>query len=147
MNINNCTFGGNVSRDVEMFTTNSGTEIASFGIAVNGWGKDSKAMFLTVKCFGQKAEIAEKYVKKGGPVAVCGRLEIEEWTAKDGTKGKTVTVIANELILGPKKDSGGPYSPASEGSTPSRQNTATPRSQDSGSGSGDDDLPFAPNVC
>ncbi|HGZ70903.1 MAG TPA: single-stranded DNA-binding protein, partial [Nitratifractor sp.] len=83
---------GNLTRDVEMRYTSSGSAIGKVGIATNrkfksasGEMKD-ETMFIDLTFFGRTAEIASQYLKRGSKVLVEGRLILEQWVAQDGTK-------------------------------------------------------------
>lgn len=101
---------GNLTRDPEMKDTSGGTLIANIGLAVNssyGKGDDKKeeVLFINVVAFGKTAEIVEKYLKKGSPMLVSGRLQLNEWEDRDGNTQKQIKVIADRIqLLGRKRD-------------------------------------------
>ena len=89
---------GRLTRDPEIRMTQDGqTTIARFGIAVDRRGKDQKADFFNVTAFNKTAQFAEKYLKKGTKIAICGRIQQDEYTNKDGQKVTNVIIIADEL--------------------------------------------------
>jgi single-strand DNA-binding protein len=102
---------GNLTRDVEIRYSQSGTAIGNCGIAVNrkwktqtGEQKD-EVMFVDITFFGRTAEIANQYLRKGAKVLVDGRLSLDQWTAQDGTKKSKHSVIVENLqMIGGRED-------------------------------------------
>ena len=97
---------GNLTRDVEVRYTSSGTALAKVGIATNrrfksanGEMKD-ETMFIDLTFFGRTAEVANQYLRKGSKVLVEGRLILEQWTAQDGSKRSrhSVTVESMQML-------------------------------------------------
>lgn len=87
--------------------------VAEFSIAIDGWKRDSKPLWLNLKIWGRTAQIAADYVKKGSMIAVSGQLESETWTdrASGEEKSKIVLNVKELTLLGSKQDgqSGGDY--------------------------------------
>ena len=83
---------GNLTRDPQLSYTPNQTAVVDFGLAVNRrWtGKNGEARdetcFVDCRAFGRQAENINKYLTKGRPVFVEGRLTFDSWTAQDGTK-------------------------------------------------------------
>ncbi|WP_456393851.1 single-stranded DNA-binding protein [Nitratifractor sp.] len=108
---------GNLTRDVEIRYTPSGTAIGKVGIATNRRFKNAQGeqqdetMFIDLTFFGRTAEIANQYLRKGSKVLVEGRLVLEQWTAQDGTKRSkhSVTVDNLQMLDRPGENSGGGY--------------------------------------
>ena len=103
---------GNLTRDVELKYTPSGTAIANFGIATNRTYKDpqtgenkQETMFIDVKVFGRPAETANQYLHKGKRVLVEGRLALEQWVGNDGQKRSKHVVIAEKVQFMDSKSS------------------------------------------
>jgi len=94
---------GNLTRDVELKYTPSGTAIANFGIATNRTYKDvsgqqeQEVMFIDVKVFGRSAEIANQYLRKGSKALIEGRLVFEQWVDRNGQKRSKHVVIAEKV--------------------------------------------------
>jgi single-strand DNA-binding protein len=97
---------GNLTRDVEIRYTSSGSALSKVGIATNrrfksatGEMKD-EVMFIDLTFFGRTAEVANQYLRKGSKVLVEGRLVLEQWTAQDGTKRSrhSVTVESMQML-------------------------------------------------
>jgi single-strand DNA-binding protein len=105
---------GNLTRDVEIRYTPSGTAIGKVGIATNRRFKNAQGemqdetMFIDLTFFGRTAEIANQYLRKGSKVLVEGRLVLEQWTAQDGTKRSkhSVTVDNLQMLDRPGENSG-----------------------------------------
>ena len=109
MAINKVFIKGNISSEVELKQTQSGTSVCSFNVAVNRFSKDpteAKADFFTVVAWQQKAEFVSKYFKKGSGIVIVGRLENREWTDKQGNKRISTEIIAEEIdFVGSKESS------------------------------------------
>jgi single-strand DNA-binding protein len=87
MAYNSITLAGNVTRDPEIRYSIKGTGICSFSLAVNEpvkGGPDAKdrTMYVDCKLIGAASEAAHKALRKGTPVIVVGKLELEMWTDK-----------------------------------------------------------------
>ena len=95
--MNNCSFIGRLVRDPDVRTTQSGTTVARFSIAIDsGFGDNKRTDFPSIVCFGKTAEICDKYLSKGSQVGVTGRLQTGSYE-KDGTKFYTTDVIADRV--------------------------------------------------
>lgn len=91
---------GNLGSDPEMRSTKGGKDVCNFRIACNvGRGEEEKTEWIGAVCFGKTAELAVKYLKKGSPVYVDGRLQTREWTTKDGAPRKDVEVVVDNLVF------------------------------------------------
>lgn len=91
---------GNISSEVELKQTQSGTSVCSFNVAVNRYSKEpneAKADFFTVVAWQSKAEFVSRYFSKGKPILVCGRLENRSWTDKNGNNRISTEIIAEEV--------------------------------------------------
>ena len=120
---------GRVGTDPEMRFTPSGKPVTNFRLAVNRRrrpqeGEAEETDWFTVVCWERLAEIADQYVTKGTQIFVEGRLQIRRFTAKDGSQGTSVDVVAQDFqLLGSRADrgeSGGAPGPA-RGGTSSRE--------------------------
>ena len=77
---------GRLTKDIELkYTTRTQTAVATFRLAVDRLKKDDGAVFIRCKAFGKRAEVMEKYIKKGDPVAIQGRWDQDAYE-KDGVK-------------------------------------------------------------
>lgn len=109
---------GNLTADP--VKTNSGeTTICRFSIAVNRRFTRADAErtvdFFRITVFGKSGDNCATYLAKGRKVAVTGRLEISDYTDKDGNKRQGVDVIADEVEFLTPKGEGGDYTPPSGG--------------------------------
>lgn len=106
-NFNKVLLMGNITRDPQLSYLPSQTAVVDLGIAVNREWKDKdgekkeSTCFVDLRCFGKQAETLNKYVKKGDPLFVEGRLDFDSWTAQDGSKrSKHRVTIENFQFLG-----------------------------------------------
>jgi len=108
--VNSCTFIGNLGHDPQNRVTASGMAVCSFSIAITEKSKgEDKTLWLKVVAFDKLADVCGQYLKKGKQVYIQGRLQIEEWTDRDGNKRTTPQVIANQMqMLGSKGDENAP---------------------------------------
>lgn len=100
---------GRLTRDPELRRTNSGKPVASFAIAVDRdfapQGGEKETDFIDIVTWNGTAEFVEKYFKKGSMIALKGRLQLRDWTDKDGYKRRTAEVVANQVWFGESKKS------------------------------------------
>ena len=98
--LNRCTFIGNITRSPELRTTNSGTEVVSFSIAVNEKYKDKETTeFIDVTAWSKLASIIAQYCTKGQLVYVEGRYTTDKFTDKDGNERKAVKIVADKFLM------------------------------------------------
>lgn len=142
-NLNRVFLIGNLTRDPELRTTPNGFSVADFGLAVNrirrgNDGQEIKEVtFVDIAAFGKQAETISKYMTKGKPIFIEGRLKFDQWTSKDGQKrSKLSVVVENFQFLGSPGGAGGPR-PAgvSEGMPPEDDYGPPPEE-------GHDNIPF-----
>lgn len=94
---------GNLTRDPALRYTPKGTAVADISLAINHvWrdpagNKQEDVTFVDVTLWGKVAEIAQKYLAKGRPVFLEGRLSLETWDDKDGKKRTRLKVIGENL--------------------------------------------------
>ena len=91
---------GNITADIELKATTSGTSVCSFNVAVKRYSKEpgaAKVDFFTVVAWQSRAEMIAKHFGKGKPILVCGRLENREWQDKNGNKRVSTEIIAEEV--------------------------------------------------
>jgi len=99
---------GNLSKDVDLRTTQSGKAVATLTIAVNRRfkGQDGEKVtdFFTVVAWNQLGEMCGKYLAKGKKVAVSGELQTRSYGAKDGSKRYVTEIVADEVeFLSPRE--------------------------------------------
>ena len=101
---------GRLTRDPELRRTNGGTPVASFTIAVDRDFKsqdgEKETDFIDVVVWRNTAEFVSKYFTKGRMAVVEGRLQIRDWTDKDGGKRRNAEVIADNVYFGDSKNNG-----------------------------------------
>ena len=155
-NINRVVLVGNLTRDPELRHTPSGTAVCKLRIAVNTRQKDAqgnwgdKPNYFDVTVWGAQGENCARFLSKGRPVALDGRLEWREWQDKEGNNRQAVEIIAESVqFLGSREDApmGGVngFTPRSDVPADTRdfEPAAAPAAGGAGSSSaGDDDIPF-----
>ena len=114
---------GRLTRDPELRRTQTGTPVASFSLAVDRDFKDKSTGerttdFIDVVAWRQTGEFVSRYFTKGRMAVVEGRLQIRDWTDKDGNKRRTAEVVADQVYFGDSKRDGegaGPSAGYSQG--------------------------------
>lgn len=103
MSINRVNISGNLTRDPELRATTGGTQVLSFGMAVNDRRKNQQTgewedypNFVDFTMFGSRAEKISRYLTKGCKVAVEGKLRYSQWE-RDGQKRSKLEVIVEEI--------------------------------------------------
>jgi single-strand DNA-binding protein len=152
-NINRVVLTGNLTADPELRSLPSGTSVCELRVACNGRRKDpasgewvDKPNYFNVKVWGAQGENAARYLSKGRPVALDGRLDWREWEAQDGTKRQTIDIFADSVqFLGSRDDASGGGGFAGNG--PSRGSDIPVDEGDFqpapvASAAADDDIPF-----
>jgi single-strand DNA-binding protein len=150
-NFNKVLLMGNLTRDPQLSYLPSQTAVVEFGLAVNRrWtGQDGnqreETCFVDCRAFGRQAENINKYLSKGRPVFVEGRLTFDSWTAQDGTKRSRhrVTVENFQFLPGGARADAGQAGPSYDKADSQTEDTAA------GSAKGEpeqqanaDDIPF-----
>lgn len=147
MSFNKITIVGNLGRDPELRYTPQGTAVCNFSMATNEKRRDKSGelqdltTWFRITLWGRQAENASKYLQKGSPVYIEGRLRIDEWTDRDGNPRYTLEVNATDMqfISGGRSDD---YSSGDdEYSSEASSSQAASASSSSGDPS-DDDIPF-----
>lgn len=92
---------GNITNDLELRATSTGTNIVSFNLAVRR-DKDNTD-FIPCSAFGKTAELLNKYCSKGSKLAVSGSLRQNSYTDKEGNKKSSLNVLVNTIQLLDKK--------------------------------------------
>ena len=109
---------GRLTRDPELRHTQTGTAVASFTLAVDRDFKDRSSGeratdFIDVVAWRQTGEFVSRYFTKGRMAVVEGRLQMRDWTDKDGNKRRSAEVVADNVYFGDSKrdaESAGGYS-------------------------------------
>jgi len=140
-NINRVCMTGNLTSDPELRSLPSGMSVCSLRVACNTRRKDQssgewvdKPNYFNVTVWGAQGENAARYLSKGRPVAIDGRLEWREWESPDGTKRQATEIIADSVqFLGSR----GGSEEAGEQSVPDQDFVPVPVGV-----ADDDDIPF-----
>lgn len=106
--LNHIVIMGRLTRDPELRRTQNGTAVASFSLAVDRDFKDKstgeKATdWIDVVAWRNTAEFVSRYFTKGRMAVVEGRLQVRDWTDKNGNKRRSVEVIADKVYFGELK--------------------------------------------
>lgn len=137
---------GNLTRDPEMRVTPNGLSICKLGLAVNrnyttrDGERREETTFVDVDAFDKQAEVIAKYMSKGSPILIEGRLKFDQWES-DGQKRSKLSVVLDrfEFVGGSREQNqGGGYeksSPPARESGAAEPNTQTPDALD-------EDVPF-----
>ena len=103
MSINRVNISGNLTRDPEMRATAGGTQVLSFGVAVNDRRRNPQngewedyPNFVDCTMFGTRAEAVSRYLSKGAKVAIEGKLRYSSWE-RDGQRRSKLEVIVDEI--------------------------------------------------
>ena len=113
--LNHIVIMGRLARDPELRHTQTGTPVASFRLAVDRDFKDKNTGeratdWIDVVAWRQTGEFVSRYFSKGRMAVVEGRLQIREWTDKEGNRRTTAEVVADNVYFGDsKRDGGGSY--------------------------------------
>jgi single-strand DNA-binding protein len=135
-NLNRVVITGNLTRDPELRSTPSGTPVCALRIASNTRRKTTngewtdKANYFSVTVWGAQGENCHRFLAKGRPVAIDGRLEWREWTGTDDVKRESVEIVADAVQFLATAN-GTADAPAEE-----------PPAHDDAPGHDDDDIPF-----
>ncbi len=132
MSYNKIILAGNLTRDIEIRYTQSGSAIGNTAIATTrkfkgaDGSKKEEVLFVDITFFGRSAEIANQFLRKGSKILVDGRLKLDQWTAQDGSKkSKHSVVVENMTMLGGKEDGQAPQQQSQGGySQPQAQQPA-----------------------
>jgi len=152
-NFNKVILLGNITRDPEVRYTPKGTAITRITVAVNRrWRTETgelrdEATFVDVDAFGSQAEMLGKYLKKGNPILVEGRLRQHSWEDKQTNQKRTtlrvdlerfsfVAPVNKDAVAEPIEEEAAPATPPANHISPPTQNNSSDASQE------DDDVPF-----
>ena len=116
---------GRLTRDPELRHTQTGTAVASFSLAVDRDFKDKSTGekstdFIDIVAWRQTAEFVSRFFTKGRMAVVEGRLQLRDWTDRDGNKRRSAEVIADNVYFGDSRreaEAAGTYAPPGGGYT------------------------------
>jgi len=101
---------GNFTRDPQLSFTPNQTPVVEFGLAVNHkWkaedgSQKEEVLFIECQCFGKRAEVINKYFKKGSPIFVQGRLKREQWIKDDVTHTRIRVMVEKIEFIDNKRE-------------------------------------------
>lgn len=142
---------GRLTRDPQLTYTPNHTAVVEFGLATNRqWraqdgSQREEVCFTDCQMFGKRAEVINKYVKKGEQLFVEGRLKFDSWQAQDGTKRSKLRVMVEsfEFLGGGKNQGQGQGQSQGQGYAGGNDvSNAAPVDDAGGGGGGADDIPF-----
>ena len=153
MSFNKIIIVGNLGRDPELRYTPQGVAVCNFSLATNEKKRDKSGelqdvtTWFRVTLWRNQAENAAKYLTKGSPVYVEGRLGVEEWTDRDGNNRHTLEVQGTEMhFISAGRGGGGGDEYSGESSAPAEfagpADRTTAGAATAPAPSGDDDIPF-----
>lgn len=108
MNLNKVFLLGRLTADPQLRVTPNGHQVGTFSIATNRiWndkvtGRREETEFHNIVVWGRQADIAQKFLAKGGLVLIEGRLQTRSWDDKQGQRRKTTEIVADRIQLGPR---------------------------------------------
>lgn len=119
--MNQHTIIGNLTRDPDTGTTESGINYCSFTVAVNRAGRRDEATFIRVTAWRALADTCGKYLRKGRKVAVTGTSEAHGWIGQDGGARAQIELTARDVeFLSGGRAEGGDRTPTDEDAPPAR---------------------------
>lgn len=126
MSINRVNISGNLTRDPELRSTQSGTQVLTFGVAVNDRRRNAQTgdwedvpNFVDCVVFGARAEALSRFLSKGSKVAIEGKLRYSSWE-RDGQRRSKLEVVVDDLeFMSPRGQSQG----AVQRQQPAQQNS------------------------
>lgn len=144
MSINRVNISGNLTRDPELRATSSGTQVLSFGVAVNDRRRNPQTgdwedypNFVDCTMFGTRAEAVKRYLSKGSKVAIEGKLRYSSWE-RDGQRRSKLEVIVDDIeFMNARPASSPSASPAAGGGEPQYTVPEAPALEIA-----DEDIPF-----
>jgi single-strand DNA-binding protein len=148
MSFNKIIIVGNLGKEPELRYTPQGTAVCSFSVATNERKKDKAGemqdvtTWFRVTLWNRQAETASKYLSKGSPVYIEGRLRVEEWTDRDGNNRYTLEVQGSDMqfLSGGRSDEvSQEHEPASDFAAPE---SSKPTRAAAAPAQADDDIPF-----
>lgn len=100
--INSVSLIGNIGNDIDLRHTQSGKAVCSFNLAVKDY---NKTVWITIVAWDKTAEAIAQYCNKGSKVGVTGRIDVRDWTDRDGNKRKAFEVVASNFDFCEKRES------------------------------------------
>ena len=148
MSVNKAILVGNVGKDPEVRHLEGGTSVAKFTLATSETYKNKSGELVkntewhNIVAWRQLADVAEKYIRKGGQIYVEGKITNRQYDDKDGVKRYITEIVADNIrLLGKKEDSGYQAAPPSPGRPQAEPMPVHPPDDQDLAPEGDD-LPF-----
>ncbi len=149
MNLNKVFLAGHLTRSPELRVTPKGTPICQFSLAINrefkmeSGEKREEVVYVDVEAWGKQGETIAKYVTKGRPLYVEGRLRLDEWADKEtGQKRSRMKVVLEQFqFLGDGRAGGGNGAADTSQSAPQRSAQAS-QPKPASTENLDEDVPF-----
>ncbi|MBQ4107466.1 MAG: single-stranded DNA-binding protein [Lentisphaeria bacterium] len=120
---------GNLTRDPDLRTTPSGASVCEFGLAVNrrftvNGSERDETCFVDITVWSKAAENCKRFLEKGSPVLIEGRLQLDQWDDREGGgKRSKLRVVAEQVqFLNSRRDGEGAPAPRNEGGYQQRGN-------------------------
>jgi len=141
--VNKVILVGNLGKDPEVRHLDNGRAVANFSLATSETYKNKQGERVTntewhnVVLWTPLAEIAERFLKKGGQVYIEGKLTTRSWDDQDGNKRYTTEVVGREMTLLGSRPEGGSGAPQSNPANPATESPVSSIPEDD-----TDDLPF-----
>lgn len=104
MALNYSVLMGRLARDPELRRTNTGKAVATFTVAVDNFGKDNGASFISCVAWDKTGEFIDSYFLKGSPIVVEGRLQTRQYETKDGKKQTVTELVVTQAHFCGKKE-------------------------------------------
>lgn len=147
MSLNHIVIMGRLGHDPELRHTQSGTPVVTFRLAVDRDFKDKAtgeraADWIDVVAWRQTGEFVSRYFTKGRMAVVEGRLQIRDWTDKEGNKRRSAEVVADNVYFGDSKRDGDSANTSSGYQAPADYGVPSGGDQFSELADDDDDFPF-----
>ncbi|MGI6754466.1 MAG: single-stranded DNA-binding protein [Atopobiaceae bacterium] len=155
MSINRVNISGNLTRDPELRSTSSATQVLTFGVAVNDRRRNPQTNewedvpnFVDCVVFGARADALSRFLRKGSKVAIEGKLRYSSWE-RDGQRRSKLEVVVDEIeFMSPRNGQDGGYQdssynrPSYSAPQAASQNASTPVSEPPSSDVYDEEIPF-----
>lgn len=107
MSMNRVCLMGRIGRDLELKKTNSGVSVVSFPLAVDRNGKEGGTDWIDIVAWRETAEVLCNYAGRGRLIGVEGRLQMRDWTDKNGNKRRSYEVQADSVYFADNRRSEG----------------------------------------
>lgn len=142
---------GNLTRDPELRVTPNGNSICKLGLATSrvyatrDGERREETTFVDIDAFGKQAEVISKYMRKGRPIMIEGRLKLDQWESDGQKRSKLGVILENFQFLGGRDDNdsgnsgGGDYE---RSSPPRRENSGGSKNFADDNDTLDEDVPF-----